>query len=148
MNKSTNYLGQPVLSQLLSLIDNSMIKKAIVEHKANYCYKKLFVWDHFVSMLHGVYSHCTSLRELQCGLEVCQGKLNHLNLNRVPPRSTLSDGFSIMATLVRLHIMNHLALSAIIEAYKIKRKRHEKNAPISTTPIINYHPALQIKMEM
>ena len=92
MNKSTNYLGQPVFSQLLSLIDNSIIKKAIVEHKANRCYKKLFVWDHFVSMLYGVYSHCTSLRELQCGLEVCQGKLNHLNLSRVPPRSTLSDG--------------------------------------------------------
>jgi hypothetical protein len=92
MNKSTNYLGQPLFSQLLSLIDNSIIKKVIVEHKANHSYKKLFVWDHLVSMLYGVYSHCTSLRELQCGLEVCQGKLNHLNLSRVPPRSTLSDG--------------------------------------------------------
>lgn len=92
MNKSTNYLGQPIFSQLLSLIENSIIKKAIVEHKANHCYKKLFLWDHLVSMLYGVYSHCTSLRELQCGLEVCQGKLNHLNLSRVPPRSTLSDG--------------------------------------------------------
>ena len=71
MNKATNYLGEPVLYQLLSLIDKSIIKKAIVEHKANYCYKKLFVWDHCVSMLHEAYSHCTSLRELQCGLEVC-----------------------------------------------------------------------------
>jgi Transposase DDE domain/Domain of unknown function (DUF4372) len=92
MNKSTNYLGQPIFSQLLSLIENSIIKKTIVEHKANRCYKKLFLWDHLVSMLYGVYSHCTSLRELQCGLEICQGKLNHLNLSRVPPRSTLSDG--------------------------------------------------------
>jgi len=92
MNKSTNYLGQPIFSQLLSLIENSIIHKAIQEHKANRCYKKLFLWDHLVSMLYGVYSHCTSLRELQCGLEVCQGKLNHLNLTRVPPRSTLSDG--------------------------------------------------------
>jgi Transposase DDE domain/Domain of unknown function (DUF4372) len=92
MNKSTNYLGQPIFSQLLSLIENSIIKKTIVEHKANRCYKKLFLWDHLVSMLYVVYSHCTSLRELQCGLEVCQGKLNHLNLSRVPPRSTLSDG--------------------------------------------------------
>ena len=92
MNKSTNYPGQPIFSQLLSLIENSIIHKAIVDHKANRCYKKLFLWDHLVSMLYGVYSHCTSLRELQCGLEVCQGKLNHLNLNRVPPGSTLSDG--------------------------------------------------------
>lgn len=63
-----------------------------MEHKANRFYKKLFLWDHLVSMLYGVYTHCTSLRELQHGLEICQGKLNHLNLDRVPPRSTLSDG--------------------------------------------------------
>lgn len=92
MNKSTDFVGQPILSQLLSLIDKPIIRETITEHKANRCYKKLFLWDHLVSMLYGVYTHCTSLRELQHGLEVCQGKLNHLNLDRVPPRSTLSDG--------------------------------------------------------
>lgn len=92
MNKSTDFVGQPILSQLLSLIAKPIIKETITEHKANRCYKKLFLWDHLVSMLYGVYTHCTSLRELQHGLEICQGKLNHLNLDRVPPRSTLSDG--------------------------------------------------------
>ena len=92
MNKSTIFVGQPVFSQLLSLIDKPIIRETILEHKANRCYKKLFLWDHLVSMLFGVYTHCTSLRELQHGLEICQGKLNHLNLDRVAPRSTLSDG--------------------------------------------------------
>ena len=92
MNKSTGFLGQPIFSQLLSLLDQSIIRQSIQEHKANHCYKKLFVWDHLVSMLYGIYTNCTSLREIQCGLEVCQGKLSHLNLSRVPPRSTLSDG--------------------------------------------------------
>lgn len=92
MNKSTDYLGQPILSQLLSLIDQSLIRQTIRSHKANYRYKKLLVWDHLVSMLYGVFTNCTSLREIQHGLEVCQGKLNHLNLSRVAPRSTLSDG--------------------------------------------------------
>ena len=92
MNKSTDFVGQPIFSQLLSLIEKPIIEQTIKEHKANRCYKKLFLWDHLVSMLYGVYTHCTSLRELQYGLEVCQGKLNHLNLDRVPPRSTLSDG--------------------------------------------------------
>lgn len=92
MNKSTDFVGQPIFSQLLSLIEKPLIKETITEHKANRCYKKLFLWDHLVSMLYGVYTHCTSLRELQHGLEICQGKLNHLNLDRVPPRSTLSDG--------------------------------------------------------
>jgi hypothetical protein len=92
MNKSTDFVGQPIFSQLLSLLDQSVIKQTIQEHKANRCYKRLFLWDHLVSMLYGIYTNCTSLREIQYGLEVCQGKLNHLNLNRVPPRSTLSDG--------------------------------------------------------
>ena len=92
MNKSTDYLGQPIFSQLLSLIDKPVIQHTIRTHKANYRYKKLFLWDHLVSMLYGVFTNCTSLREIQHGLEVCQGKLNHLNLSRVPPRSTLSDG--------------------------------------------------------
>jgi Transposase DDE domain/Domain of unknown function (DUF4372) len=92
MNKSTDFVGQPIFSQLLSLIDKPIIRETITEHNANRCYKKLFLWDHLVSMLYGVYTHCTSLRELQHGLEICQGKLNHLNLDRVPPRSTLSDG--------------------------------------------------------
>lgn len=92
MNKSTDFVGQPIFSQLLSLIAKPLIKETITEHKANRCYKKLFLWDHLVSMLYGVYTHCTSLRELQHGLEIYQGKLNHINLDRVPPRSTLSDG--------------------------------------------------------
>lgn len=92
MNKSTDFVGQPIFSQLLSLLDASVIKQSIQEHKANRCYKKLFLWDHLVSMLYGIYTHCTSLREVQCGLEVCQGKLNHIKLDRVSPRSTLSDG--------------------------------------------------------
>ncbi len=92
MNKSTDFLGQPILSQLLGLLDQGILKQSIQEHKANRCYKKLFVWDHLVSMLYGIYTNCTSLREIQYGLEICQGKLNHLNLSRVPPRSTLSDG--------------------------------------------------------
>jgi hypothetical protein len=92
MNKSTDFVGQPVLGQLLTLLDKSIIKQAIQEHKANRCYKRLFLWDHLVSMLYGIYTNCTSLREIQYGLEICQGKLNHLNLSRVPPRSTLSDG--------------------------------------------------------
>lgn len=92
MNKSTDFVGQPVFSQLLSLVDDGIIKQSIKEHNANKSYKRLFFRDHLVSMLYGVFTHCTSLREVQCGLEVCQGRLNHLNLDRVPARSTLSDG--------------------------------------------------------
>ena len=43
-------------------------------------------------MLYSLFAKCTSLREVQTGLELCIGKLNHLNLIKVPARSTLSDG--------------------------------------------------------
>jgi hypothetical protein len=92
MNKSTDFLGQPVFSQILSLLDVNSIKESIHQHKANHYYKKLHVWEHLVSMLYCELTGCTSLREVQVGLEVCQGKLNHLNMAYVPPRSTLSDG--------------------------------------------------------
>ncbi|MEJ7679219.1 MAG: DUF4372 domain-containing protein [Segetibacter sp.] len=47
MNKSTDFVGQPIFSQLLSLLDKSVIKQTSTrEHKANRCYKKLFLWDH------------------------------------------------------------------------------------------------------
>ena len=56
--------------------------------------------------------------------------------------------FSILAKLVRLQTMNYVALSAIIEAYKIKRERHKKDSPTKTPPIIHQPLALQTKLEM
>ena len=43
-------------------------------------------------MLYCTLSGCTSLREISAGLGLAQGKLNHLGMEYVPPRSTLSDG--------------------------------------------------------
>src|SRR5579883_2232457 len=92
MNKSKDYLGQPVFSQILSLLDRSFINKVISKHQANKYYKKLRLREHLVSMLYCVYAGCTSLREVEAGLQVCEGKLNHLSMSYVPPKSTLSDG--------------------------------------------------------
>lgn len=92
MDKTTTYLGQPIFTQVLSLIDPSLISKACKQHQSNKYSKSLTFQDHLVTMLYGIFSRCTSLREVQAGLELCNGKLNHLNLSKVPPRSTLSDG--------------------------------------------------------
>jgi hypothetical protein len=92
MDKTTTYLGQPIFTQLLSLIDDSLISRASRLHNANKYSKSLSFKDHLVTMLYSVFAKCTSLREVQTGLELCNGKLNHLNLNKVPARSTLSDG--------------------------------------------------------
>lgn len=92
MDKSTNYVGQPIFTQVLSLIDTALIAASCKKHQADKFAKKLTFKDHLTTMLYTIFSRCTSLREVQAGLELCDGKLNHLNLERVPARSTLSDG--------------------------------------------------------
>lgn len=92
MLKNTHYVGQPIFSQVLSLIEEKILHSAIGKHKADKYSKKLCFKDHLTSMLYCIFARCTSLREVQAGLELCNGKLNHLDLQRVPPRSTLSDG--------------------------------------------------------
>ncbi len=91
MVKSTNYVGQPIFSQLLSLIDNATLESVCQAHKADKFSKKLDFKDQLTTMLYTVFSGCTSIREVQTGLELCDGKLNHFDLKKVPARSTLSD---------------------------------------------------------
>ena len=53
--------------------------------------------------------------------------------------------FSILAAIVRLHLMNYVSLSAIVETYKAKRLRPKKepNKP-PTKPTLP--PALQMSI--
>ncbi|MFN5849618.1 MAG: IS4 family transposase [Chitinophagales bacterium] len=92
MNKSTNYFGQHLFSQIANLCNRSILQPIIDRTGANYSYKKLFAYEHFIAMQYAVLAGCTSIREIVAGLGLAQGKLNHLNINYVPPRSTLSDG--------------------------------------------------------
>lgn len=92
MDKVTTYVGQPIFTQVLNLIDDTLIAQSCEKHNADKFAKKLSFKDHLTTMLYTIFSRCTSIREVQAGLELCNGKLNHLNLQRVPARSTLSDG--------------------------------------------------------
>jgi len=92
MDNITNYVGQPIFSQLLYLIDNASIDSVCKKYAADKYTKKLTFKDHLTTMLYTVFSGCTSIREVQTGLELCAGKLNHFDLKQVPARSTLSDG--------------------------------------------------------
>ncbi len=92
MNQSTNYFGQHLFSQITFLCNRSIIQSVITKTNANRYYKRLHFYEHFISMLYCVLSGCTSLREIVSGLGIAEGKLNHLGIDYVPPRSTLSDG--------------------------------------------------------
>jgi hypothetical protein len=91
MNKTTTFVGQHIFSQILSLSSRESLSCVFNATGANKWYKSIKEWDHYVTMMFCVMSNCSSLREIQMGLEAFGGKLNHLNLDKVPPRSTLAD---------------------------------------------------------
>ena len=94
MDKNTNFLGQPILSQLFSCIGFATINRAVRKHNANHYYKRIPFRVHLVTLLYGVFSYCNGLRELCEGMLACEGKLTHLGLDKAPARSTLSDANS------------------------------------------------------
>ena len=91
MGEVKKFSGQPVLSQILDVIPNSIINAANRKHKANRYYKRLPLRIHLVSLLYGLFSYCNGLREVCEGMLACEGKLSHLGLDKAPARSTLSD---------------------------------------------------------
>lgn len=94
MDKITNnnLVGQPILTQVLALVNKSTFNGLVKKHGSDKYYKKFSTWTHFVSMMFGIYSRCDSVTEIVEGMIGCVGKLVHLGLSEVPPKSTFTDG--------------------------------------------------------
>jgi hypothetical protein len=91
MDKGKTFVGQPILAQIISCIPKPEVQLISKAHQSDRYYKKLPLQTHLTAMLYGVLSRCTGLREICEGMLVCEGKLNHLGLQKAPARSTLSD---------------------------------------------------------
>lgn len=91
MNKSTFFAGQPIFSQLIQLIPNSLLTNLAKNTEADRYYKTFKSRDHLVAMLYACFHNCTSLREVITGLEASYNKLGHLRIRNLPRRSTLAD---------------------------------------------------------
>lgn len=91
MNKSTKFSGMPIIKQVLSFIDKKIIYRTAQKHNSDRYYKKFKTYDHLVTMIFSVISGCSSLRELTSIILACEGKINHLGIDYVPKRSTISD---------------------------------------------------------
>ena len=108
MNKSTTYVGQHILSQILSLCPRNELAHLFKKPKSDYRTKRLKTWEHFITMMFSVLACCTSLRETCMGLEAYEGKLNHINIKQVPPKSTLADANKRRLSSVFQEIFNYL----------------------------------------
>ena len=91
MSKSTHFIGQPLLGQLLSFIDQSDVHRISKEHGGERYVKHFDGWHHLVTMLYATIMRFDSLREIQASMTAESRKLSHLGLTKIPRRSTLSD---------------------------------------------------------
>jgi len=94
MSKNTEikFVGQPILKQILKLIDATNIQGLVNKHQSDFYYKAFKTRTHIITMLFGILSRCDSMTEICEGLRALGGKLNHLGLGKAPAKSTASDG--------------------------------------------------------
>jgi hypothetical protein len=91
MSKSSFFTGQPVLNQLLSLIDSGSVRTLARSGKHDRYYKHFDTFTHLVTMLYCVFNRCTSSREVISGMKASHHKLQHVGIRKAPGRSTLCD---------------------------------------------------------
>ncbi|AMR31999.1 hypothetical protein A0256_21020 [Mucilaginibacter sp. PAMC 26640] len=91
MGKSTFFTGQPVLNQLLSLLDRNGIRSLARRGEHDRYYRYFDTYTHLVTMLYCAFNKCTSSREVVSGMKACLHKLSHTGVIKCPARSTLCD---------------------------------------------------------
>src|SRR5690554_4364550 len=91
MSKSSHFSSKSVFGQLISLIDDSMIKEEVKKCDSDRYTKRFMTKDHLISMLFCSFSKCTSLREISGAMLGLSGKTSGFQLSHIPKRSTLSD---------------------------------------------------------
>ena len=91
MGKITTFSGQPQYLQILNLANRSKIQEISKRNGYDKYVKKLDGYTHFVAMLFAVLMRYDSLRETVIGLMAEASKLQHLGVNYLVRRSTLSE---------------------------------------------------------
>lgn len=108
MGKSRFFTGQPILTQLLNLLDRSSIKRLALKGQHDRYYKSFDTYTHLVTMLYCVLNKCNSTREVVSGMKACQHKLQHLGIRKAPGKSTLCDANSKRSYQVFVQIYQQL----------------------------------------
>ena len=91
MGKNTHFTGQPIFNQLLNLTDKQGIRTLSSTGGFDRYVKKLDGYAHLVILLYGVLMRHDSLREIVVGMLSEASKLQHLGVDYMVKRSTLSE---------------------------------------------------------
>ena len=108
MGKSIHFSSKSVFGQLISLIDDNLIKTAVKKTNSDYYTKRFKTKDHLISMLFCAFAKCNSLREVSGAMLGLSGKTSNFSLNHIPKRSTLSDANKNRNVEVFAEIYNEL----------------------------------------
>ena len=91
MGKSTHFIGQPLYSQVLKLLDKSRNFRLSQESGSEHYVKRFSIWIHLTVILYAVIKRFDSLREITTSLLADIHKMAHLGINFKIGRSTLAD---------------------------------------------------------
>ena len=91
MDKNKYFSTKSVFGQLIFLIDDSMIEKAVKKHNSDRYVKYFKCKDHLFSMVFCCLKKCNSLREVSGGMLGLSGKEETVRINHLPRKSTLAD---------------------------------------------------------
>lgn len=91
MGKSSYFIGQPMYSQVIKLLDKSRILQISRENGGERYTKRFNGWIHLVVMLYAIIMRFDSLREITASLLTEARKLSHIGITFKIGRSTLAD---------------------------------------------------------
>ena len=91
MGNITHFIGQPLYSQVIKLLDKSKVLQISQEKGGERYTKRFSVWIHLVVMLYAVIKRFDSLREITTSLLADTHKLSHVGITFKIGRSTLAD---------------------------------------------------------
>lgn len=80
MGKSTHFLGQPLYSQVIKLLDKSKILQISQDLGGEHYTKRFNVWVHLIVMLYAVIKRFDSLREITTSMLADTHKLAHIGI--------------------------------------------------------------------
>ncbi|MBO5679844.1 MAG: IS4 family transposase [Bacteroidaceae bacterium] len=91
MGQSSHFIGQPMYSQVIKLLDKSRILQISREKGGERYTKRFNGWIHLVVMLYAIIMRFDSLREITASLLTEARKLSHIGITFKIGRSTLAD---------------------------------------------------------
>lgn len=84
-------VGQPIFKQILKMLPRDQFDQLVSQCGSDRYYKTFFSWEQLITMLFGIFSRCDSMGEVCDSMRALAGKLNYLEMDCSPSKSTAGD---------------------------------------------------------